>query len=144
MKQEKTIQIVWALIYSEKPKNKKTTPPPDIPLAPYLALSLTLGRCCCHCRSKQISHYRIWSYRQVQIFNLLDIFWASVSHRHISQITSLKIHTQRLSLTGLTTNLPLIWHFCRRATDSVIGEPPQMCYDFVSLLRKRDMIPNIS
>ncbi len=57
--------------------------PSDISLARYLALWLASGRCCCHCRSKLISHYRIWTRRQVQIFN----------HRRISQIMSLTIHT---------------------------------------------------
>lgn len=60
-----SIPAVCALILSEKPRKKRTL----LFLAPHLALC----RFCCHRRSKLISHYRIWTCRQVQIFNLLDI-----------------------------------------------------------------------
>ncbi len=73
-----------------------TPPPPDISLAQCLALSLASGRRCCHCRSKLISHHRIWTRRQVQIFNLLDISWASATHRHITQIASLKFTCRQI------------------------------------------------
>ncbi len=75
------------------PADAGVTTPHDISLAPYLALSLALDCGCCHCWSKLIPHYRISTRRQVQIFNLLDISRESVTHRLISQIVSLKIHT---------------------------------------------------
>ncbi len=42
----------------------------DISLAPNLVLLLASGRRCCHCRSKLTSHYKFWTRRLVQIFNL--------------------------------------------------------------------------
>ncbi len=112
----------FSLICSEKPRKKKNdvTPPPNICLAPYLALSLASGRRCGHCWSKLISHYRLWTRRPDQIFNLLDISRVSATHYRMSQMASV-FSSLSVDLTSNmappTSNLirAPIKHLCGRA-----------------------------
>lgn len=56
-------------------------------------LSLAVGHRCRHCQSKHISHRRIWTRRQVQIFNVLDISRVFATHLCMSQISHIVILT---------------------------------------------------
>ncbi len=92
-----------------------TTPPPDISLASYLALSLASGRRCCHCRSKQTSHYKIWTRRQVQIFNLLRyISGVCNALAHLSDCVFDDSHIVTVGY-GSECRFALIWGFCQQS-----------------------------
>ncbi len=83
----------------------------ELPAALYLALSLAVGHRRCIFQSEPVrshSHSRIVNRRQLQIFSMPNISWASVTHRRFPQIASLIIHTARLSLAGTSTDLPPI------------------------------------
>ncbi len=61
-----------------------------------------------------LSHSRIVNRQQLQIFSMPNISRVSATHRRYPQITSLIIHTARLSLAWMSTDLPPMSGICRR------------------------------
>ncbi len=107
-----SLPVLYILMLALLKKKKEKKRPPRTSRCPVSCSLIGCRSSLMYFSVRTHSHSRIVNRRQLQIFSMPNISQASATHLRFPQITSLIIHTARLSLAWTSTDLPPISGIC--------------------------------